>query len=135
MTSYNNKVIKKVMQQKSTRTISEIWSEAKTALELRLEYYKLKALEKAAKVVADVITSTLVIVFLVIAFLAGAVTLAFYFSALFNSYTAGFGVAAIFFLLFAIVVLATKDKYIEKWIANVAVKRYFAKHCEEDDVF
>jgi len=135
MTSYNNKVIKKVMQQKSTRTISEIWSEAKTALELRLEYYKLKALEKVAKVVADVITSTLVIVFLVIAFLAGAVTLAFYFSALFNSYTAGFGVAAIFFLLFAIVVLATKDKYIEKWIANVAVKRYFAKHCEEDDVF
>lgn len=135
MTSYNNKVIKKVMQQKSTRTISEIWSEAKTALELRLEYYKLKALEKVAKVVADVITSTLVIVFLVIAFLAGAVTLAFYFSALFNSYTAGFGVAAIFFLLFAIVVLATKDKYIEKWIANAAVKRYFAKHCEEDDVF
>jgi len=135
MTSYNNKVIKKVMQQKSTRTISEIWSEAKSALELRLEYYKLKALEKVAKVVADVITSTLVIVFLVIAFLAGAVTLAFYFSALFNSYTAGFGVAAIFFLLFAIVVLATKDKYIEKWIANVAVKRYFAKHCEEDDVF
>ena len=135
MTSYNYKVIKKVMQQKSTRTISEIWSEAKTALELRLEYYKLKALEKVAKVVADVITSTLVIVFLVIAFLAGAVTLAFYFSALFNSYTAGFGVAAIFFLLFAIVVLATKDKYIEKWIANVAVKRYFAKHCEEDDVF
>jgi len=135
MTSYNKKVIKKVMQQKSTRTISEIWSEAKTALELRLEYYKLKALEKVAKVVADVITSTLVIVFLVIAFLAGAVTLAFYFSALFNSYTAGFGVAAIFFLLFAIVVLATKDKYIEKWIANVAVKRYFAKHCEEDDVF
>lgn len=135
MTSYNNRLIKKVMQQKSTRTISEIWSEAKTALELRLEYYKLKALEKVAKVVADIITSTLVIVFLVIAFLAGAVTLAFYFSALFNSYTAGFGVAAIFFLLFAIVVLATKDKYIEKWIANVAVKRYFAKHCEEDDVF
>jgi uncharacterized membrane protein len=134
MTSYSNKVIKKVMQQKSTRTISEIWSEAKASLELRLEYYKLKALETVAKVVADVITSTLMIVFLLIAFLAGAVTLAFYFSALFNSYTAGFGVAAIFFLLFAIVVLATKDKYIEKWIANVAVKRYFAKHCEEDDI-
>jgi uncharacterized membrane protein len=134
MTSYSNKVIKKVMQQKSTRTISEIWSEAKASLELRLEYYKLKALETVAKVVADVITSTLMIVFLLIAFLAGAVTLAFYFSALFNSYTAGFGVAAIFFLLFAIVVLATKDKYIEKWIANVAVRRYFAKHCEEDDI-
>jgi uncharacterized membrane protein len=122
------------MQQKSTRTLSEIWSESKLFLELRLEYYKLKALEKTAKVVADVITVTMVLIFALIAFLAGAVTLAFYFSSLFHSYTAGFGVAAIFFLLFAIVVLLTKDKYIEKWISNLAIKRYFAKHCEEDEI-
>jgi sterol desaturase/sphingolipid hydroxylase (fatty acid hydroxylase superfamily) len=122
------------MQQKSTRTLSEIWSESKLFLELRLEYYKLKALEKTAKVVADVITVTMVLIFVLIAFLAGAVTLAFYFSSLFHSYTAGFGVAAIFFLLFAIVVLLTKDKYIEKWISNLAIKRYFAKHCEEDEI-
>jgi uncharacterized membrane protein len=122
------------MQQKSTRTLSEIWSESKLFLELRLEYYKLKALEKTAKVVADVITVTMVLIFALIAFLAGAVTLAFYFSSLFHNYTAGFGVAAIFFLLFAIVVLLTKDKYIEKWISNLAIKRYFAKHCEEDEI-
>jgi uncharacterized membrane protein len=122
------------MQQKSTRTLSEIWSESKLFLELRLEYYKLKALEKTAKVVADVITVTMVLIFALIAFLAGAVTLAFYFSSLFHSYTAGFGVAAIFFLLFAIVVLLTKDKYIEKWISNLAIKRYFAKHCDEDEI-
>jgi hypothetical protein len=122
------------MQEKSTRTLSEIWSESKLFLELRLEYYKLKALEKTAKVVADVITVTMVLIFALIAFLAGAVTLAFYFSSLFHSYTAGFGVAAIFFLLFAIVVLLTKDKYIEKWISNLAIKRYFAKHCEEDEI-
>lgn len=122
------------MQQKSTRTLSEIWSESKLFLELRLEYYKLKALEKTAKVVADVITVTMVLIFALIAFLAGAVTLAFYFSSLFHSYTAGFGVAALFFLLFAIVVLLTKDKYIEKWISNLAIKRYFAKHCDEDEI-
>ena len=122
------------MQQKSTRTISEIWSDAKLFLELRLEYYKLVALEKTTKVIADVITVTLVLVFALIAFLAGAVTLAFYFSSLFHSYTAGFGVAAVFFLLFAIVVLLTKEKYIEKWIANLAIKRYFVKHCEEDEI-
>lgn len=122
------------MQQKSTRTISEIWSDAKLFLELRLEYYKLVALEKTTKVIADVITVTLVLVFALIAFLAGAVTLAFYFSSLFHSYTAGFGVAAVFFLLFAIVVLLTKEKYIENWIANFAIKRYFIKHCEEDEI-
>jgi hypothetical protein len=121
------------MQQQSTRTISEIWSEAKLFLELRVEYFKLKALEKIAKLAADVITSTLVIIFMLIAFLAGAITLAFYFSFLFHSYTAGFGVAAIFFLIFAIIVLMTKSKYIEKWIANLAVKRYFSKHCGDDD--
>jgi len=122
------------MQQKSTKTISEIWSDAKIFLELRLEYYKLVALEKTAKLVADAITVTVVMVFALLAFLAGAVTLAFYFSSLFNSYTAGFGVAAIFFLLFAIVVNLTKRKYLEKWISNLAIKRYFAKHCEEDEI-
>jgi hypothetical protein len=133
VTSYITVTLKIVMQQKSTRTIAEIWSEAKLFLELRLEYYKLTALEKSAKVMADLITVTLVSVFILIAFLAGAITLAFYFSSLFNSYTAGFGVAAVFFLLFALVVNATKAKYIEKWIANLAIKRYFAKHCESDD--
>ena len=121
------------MQQKSTRTITDIWSEAQVFVKLRLEYYKLKALEKTARLIADLVTSTLVIVFMVIAFLAGSITLAFYFSSLFDSYTAGFGVAAIFFLVFAIVVLMTKDKYIEKWIANIAIKRYFSKHCEESE--
>ncbi|HEX8609428.1 MAG TPA: phage holin family protein [Pedobacter sp.] len=133
MTSYSSEGhLKIVMQQKSTRTISEIWSEAKVFLELRLEYIKLKALERISKVVADVITSTLVIVFMLIAFLAGAITLAFYFSSLFDSYTAGFGVAAIFFLLLAIVVLFTKDKF-EKGIANIAIKRYFAKHHGDEE--
>jgi hypothetical protein len=121
------------MQQKSTRSISEIWSEAKVFLELRLEYYKLRAFEKVSKMVADVITSTVVLVFMLIAFLAGAVTLAFFFSSLFHSYTAGFGVAAIFFLLFAIVVLLAKNKF-EKGIANIAIKRYFAKHHGEEEV-
>lgn len=116
------------MQQKTTKSIPEIWSEVQVFLKLRLEYFKLKAFEKAARVIADLITNTLVIVFMVVAFLAGAITLAFYFSELFHSYTAGFGIAAVFFLLFAIVVLLTKDKYIEKWIANIAIKRYFAKH-------
>ena len=116
------------MQQKTTKSIPEIWSEVQVFLKLRLEYFKLKAFEKAARVIADLITNTLVIVFMVVAFLAGAITLAFYFAELFHSYTAGFGIAAVFFLLFAIVVLFTKDKYIEKWIANIAIKRYFAKH-------
>ncbi|MEJ7559592.1 MAG: hypothetical protein WKF66_14885 [Pedobacter sp.] len=120
------------MQQKSTRTISEIWSEAKVFLELRLEYYKLRAFETVSRLVADVITNTLVMVFMLIAFLVGAITLAFYFSSLFNSYTAGFGVAAIFFLVLAIVVLSTKRKF-EKGIANFAVRRYFAKHHGNDD--
>ena len=116
------------MQQKTTKSIPDIWSEVQVFLKLRLEYFKLKAFEKAARVIADLITNTLVIVFMVVAFLAGAITLAFYFSELFHSYTAGFGIASVFFLLFAIVVLLTKDKYIEKWIANIAIKRYFAKH-------
>jgi len=121
------------MQQNTTKTIPEIWSEVQVFLKLRLEYFKLKAFEKAARVIADLVTNTLVIVFIVIAFLTGAITLAFYLSSLFHSYTTGFGIAAIFFFVFAIVVLLTKDKYIEKWIANIAIKRYFAKHYQDSE--
>ncbi|RZL52844.1 MAG: phage holin family protein [Pedobacter sp.] len=121
------------MQEKSTKTISEIWADVKTFLNIKLEYYKLTVFEKAAKVMADLITNSIVIIFFIVAFISGAVTLAFYFASLFDSYTAGFGVAAIFFLLLAIVVFLTKDKFIERWIANFAIKRYFEKHYEEDD--
>ncbi|MES2826919.1 MAG: phage holin family protein [Bacteroidota bacterium] len=120
------------MQEKSTKNISEIWAEAKIFLELKAEYYKLKVTEKGVKVFADLLTNTTVLFFSLIAFLAAAVTLAFYFSSLFASYTKGFGVAALFFLGLAIVVFLIKDKYIEKWIANIAIRRYFEKHYSEE---
>ena len=121
------------MQEKSTKTISEIWLDTKKFLNIKLEYYKLTVFEKAAKIMADLITNTIVILLFVVAFIAGAVTLAFYFASLFNSYTAGFGVAALFFLLLAIVVFLTKNNYIEKWIANFAIRRYFQKHYQEEE--
>lgn len=121
------------MQNKSTKTIREIWSEVKVFLELKAELYKLNATEKVVKVFADIVTNTTVLFFCLVAFLAAAVTLAFYFSSLLSSYTAGFGIAALFFLLFAIVVFLIKDKFLEKWITNIAVRRYFEKHYNEEE--
>ncbi|MHA4895862.1 phage holin family protein [Pedobacter sp. PWIIR3] len=122
------------MQNKSTKTIKEVWEEAKVFLNLKIEYYQLKVIEKGARLIADVITNTTVIFFIIIAFISAAVTLAFYFSALWHSYITGFGIAALFFLLMAIVVFMTKTKYMEKWVANFAIRRYLKKHYEDLEV-
>ncbi len=116
-----------------TKEIKELFEDAKNLIDTYLERYKLKAIEKAAKLIADVLSNTVVILCILIAFLAASVTLAFYFSALLGSYTKGFACAALFYFLVAILVGVMKDKYIEKWIASMAVKRYFDKHCVEDE--
>lgn len=109
---------------------ASVWEGIKNYLNTRLELFKLIALKKASKLMADVITNTLVAFCLLMAFLASAVTLAFYLSQLLNSYTKGFGCAAIFFTILPFLLL-WKKAAIERFIAGIAVRRYFVKHYEE----
>ena len=96
------------------REIKDLFEDAKELLGTYLQRYRLKVVEKAARLIADVLSNTIVILCVLIAFLAASVTLAFYFSALLGSYTKGFGCAAAFYFLFALLIGATK-KQIEKW--------------------
>ena len=121
------------MDQKDTKDIQALWAEVKTYINLRLEELRLKAVEKVSKIMADLITILLMITFAVMAFLAACITLAFYLSDLLNSYTQGFGCTALIFLAIAVITLLAKDRYIEKWISNMTVRRYFEKHFEEDE--
>ncbi len=106
-----------------------LWSDIRDYFRIRLELLKLSAIEKGSKLAADLITNTIVLVCLLMAFLALAITLAFYLSELLNSYTKGFGCAAIFFTLLAFLLL-WKKAAVEKSIAGIAIRRYFEKHCE-----
>ena len=123
------------MQENKDKSIEDLVDDAKGFLEARVEYTRLYIVEKASKIFADLVTSTAVIVCFILAFLFGSVTLALYLSDLLGSYAGGFGCVSLFYILLAIIVYLTKDKYIEKAIINVAIRKYFDKLAdkEEDD--
>ena len=121
------------MEDKKEKNFEEIFSEARTYLENRVEYTRLFLLKRASKIFADMITSGVVILFFSMAFLFGTVTLALFFSDLFHSYTAGFGAVSILYLLLAIIVSFAKDKFIEKAIVDFTIRKYFKKLEEEEE--
>jgi membrane protein len=122
------------MQETLPKTLSNLWQEAKNYLSIRLEIVRLKAIEKTAKIMADLVSSLALFFCILVAFLVACITLAFYLSERFESHTQGFGCAAAFFLIAALLVLFTKPK-IESFIGGMIINRYFSKHCdvEEED--
>jgi hypothetical protein len=121
------------MQENKEKNIEDILTDTKDYLEARVEYLRLYMVEKMSKAFADLLTSATVIICFVLAFLFGSVTLALFLSDVFNSFTAGFGCVALIYLIIALVVYFTKDKYIEKAIINMAIRKYFTKLADKDD--
>ncbi|RBQ05784.1 phage holin family protein [Pedobacter miscanthi] len=121
------------MQENKDKSIEDLVDDAKGFLEARVEYTRLYLVEKVSKVFADLVTSTAVIVCFILAFLFGSVTLALYLSDVLGSYAGGFGCVSLFYILLAIIVYLTKDKYIEKAIINVAIRKYFDKLADKEE--
>jgi len=121
------------MQENKDKSIEDLVEDAKGFLEARIEYTRLYLVEKVSKIFADLVTNTTVIVCFVLAFLFGSVTLALFLSDVLGSYTRGFGCVSAIYLLLAIGVYLTKDKYIEKAIINIAIRKYFDKLADKED--
>ncbi|WGQ10810.1 hypothetical protein QG516_03970 [Pedobacter gandavensis] len=108
--------------------LKSLWLEFKDYLNIRIEIFKLSALAKGSKLIADVLSSTFLFFMVMLNFLLCMVTFTFYLSSLFNSYAKGFGITALFFMILACLVVWKKDTF-EKLFAGIVVKRYFNKHC------
>jgi hypothetical protein len=123
------------MQENKEKSIEDLYEDAKSYLDTKVEYGRLYLVEKVSKIFADVITNALVIICFILAFLFATLTLALFLSDLLDSFTQGFGCVALFYLLLALIVYFTKDKFIEKAIINFTIKNYFNKLAdkEEDD--
>jgi hypothetical protein len=123
------------MQENKEKSIEDLYEDAKSYLDTKVEYGRLYLVEKVSKIFADVITNALVIICFILAFLFATLTLALFLSNLLGSFTQGFGCVALFYLLLALIVYFTKDKFIEKAIINFTIKNYFNKLAdkEEDD--
>lgn len=120
-------------KESNEKTIEDLVTDVKGYLNVRVEYLRLYAVERASKIFADLVTNVVVVVSFILAFLFGSVTLAFYLSTVFGGYTAGFGAVAILYILLAVIVFVTKDTFLEKAITNFAIKRYFSKLEEEEE--
>jgi len=121
------------MEEKKEKNFEDIFSEAKTYLDTRIEYTRLMVVKRAAKVFADLITNAVVAFCFALAFILGTITLALFLSDVFGSYPAGFGVVALLYLLLAVIVFVTKDTVMEKAIVNFTIRKYFKKLEEDED--
>lgn len=121
------------MEEKKEKNIEELVSDAKSYVDTRLEYIHLKSVEKGSKLFSDLITNTVVVVCFLLAFILGTITLALYLAEVFGSYVAGFGCVAGIYLLLSIIVFLTKDKFIERLLVNMFIKKYFDKIADKDD--
>ncbi|WP_449437149.1 hypothetical protein [Pedobacter steynii] len=89
-------------------------------------------MEKVAKLMADVLSSLLLLLVISIVFLAATITIAFYLSELWGSCTLGFGFASLLFLAASIAILLRKGR-LEYHIGSISVKRYFDRHCFDEE--
>lgn len=121
------------MEDNKEKNLEDILVAAKDYVNNRIEYTRLSLVEKGAKIIADLITNTAVIFCFVLAFLFASITLALYLSEVLNSFTKGFGSVAGIYLLLSVIVFLTKDKYIEKVLVNIFIRRYFDKVADKED--
>jgi len=121
------------MQENKEKSIEDLYDDAKSYLDTKVEYTRLYLVEKVSKIFADVVTNALVVICFVLAFLFGTFTLALFLSDVLGSYTKGFGCVALIYVFLALIVYFTKDKYIEKAIINFTIKNYFNKLADKDE--
>ncbi|RYG15835.1 MAG: phage holin family protein [Chitinophagaceae bacterium] len=121
------------MEENKEKDLEDIFLDAKEYIDTRIEYTKLSAVEKGSKIFADLITNGAVIVSFILAFLFASFTLALYLSDVLGSYARGFGCVAGIYLLLSIIVYLTKDKYIERLLVNLFIRKYFDKVADKDD--
>lgn len=121
------------MQENKEKSIEDLFEDAKGYIDTRVEYTRLYLVEKISKIFADLVTNAIVIICFILAFLFGTFTLALFLSDVLGSYARGFGCVAVIYILLALVVYYTKEKYIEKAIINFTIRNYFNKLADKDE--
>ena len=110
--------------------VGKIVNKVKEYAEVRKEIAILSAVEKGSQLFANLITDGLVLIFVILTVLFGSLTLGFYLSELIGNSYSGFLIVTGFYFLLAILTYLLKDKYMEKSIVNVIIKKFFRESNE-----
>jgi len=95
----------------------------KQYIETRIKLARYQAIEKGTSFFANLITEAFVMICIALTLLFATITLALYLGHVLDSYWMGFGIVTLLYLLTAVIVSKTKDKYIEPRIVNFLVRK------------
>ena len=109
----------------TTDTEKDLVSLLKDYIATRMELTRLSVMERVVIIVANLVTDGFVVIMGLLAFLFGSLTLGFFLSEQLDSYSAGFGILTLIYLALAILMVFTKDKFMEKSLHSFMVKRMF----------
>lgn len=104
----------------------------KEYVNLKIQLLKLTVAEKAAHAMASLIATIVLILLAFVVLLFGSLAVAFLLGECLNSYAAGFGIVAGFYLLIALIILLTKKKIIEKPLMDKFISLLLKKHSEDE---
>ena len=121
------------MEENKEKDLKDLFDDAKSYLDTRVEYTRLYLVEQVSKIFADIVTNAAVIICFILAFLFGTFTLALFLSDVLGSYARGFGCVALIYVLLALIVYYTKEKFIEKAIINFTIRNYFNKLADKEE--
>jgi len=114
---------------KLEKELSEITDDVKNQIkaysELRLALFKVEVTEKVSKSMGALVANILVASIALFVLLFSSIVCGFYFSDYFGSFTKGFGVVALFYIVLVIIVLLVKNSLIAKPITNAIITSIF----------
>ncbi|MDP3467187.1 MAG: phage holin family protein [Daejeonella sp.] len=97
----------------------------KEYIHVRTELSVLSAVDKGSQLFANLLTDGLVLVFTILAGLFGSFALGFYLSEVLNNTYGGFLIVAGIYLIGAVLLNSIKDRFLEKRIINLMIKKFF----------
>jgi hypothetical protein len=101
-----------------------IIDQLKEYAETRIKLAKYQAIEGGSTFAASLIADVAVLMSMLSAFLFASITLALYLGKLLGDYWTGFGIVAVLYIIFAMVIKSSKRR-IEKLLANKFVQKIF----------
>jgi len=111
----------------------KIIDKIKQYIQVRTELSLLSAVDKGSQLFAGLLTDGLVLILIVLGGLFGSLALGFYLSEVLNNTYGGFLIVAGIYLLLALFINSTKEKYLEKRIINLVIKKFFRERNEEQN--
>lgn len=111
--------------------MEELLDKIKDYLNTRMKLGKLTLIEKGVLLFANLITSGLVVIFIILAFLFVSLALGFYLSELLGNSYGGFFLISLFYFLLAVIIYFIKDKYLERPIINSMIIKILKGEEEE----